>query len=239
MSSPASPGFKSAQAAEKPTLACIGRVSSFGDCGITDSGNYLKQAIQLDGYGAGPNQRLTFLYRPEWLVPGFDSAVYEGSDEPDAKTYLGFYRKNIAEDEGVSTLLGLCGGATEDGIAAFNELAGKLFALDIQSYIDRGAEGIKEIPGVVKACLVDFFENQETAGKRIGYILRQQQQKTDETDDNGKAIYKRLKYYEVSDGFGTSGFFTPDEKGRKAQESRAARSQGKRKVTFTDEDSPF
>ena len=239
MSSPASPGFKSAQAAEKPTLSCIGRVSSFGDCGITDSGNYLKQQIQLDGYGAGPNQKFTFLYRPEWLVPGFDSSVYEGSEDKDAKTYLSFYRKNIAEDDGVSTLLGLCGGATEDGIAAFNELAGILFGLDIQSYIDRGAEGIKEIPGVVKAALVDFFENHENAGKRVGYILRQQQEKTEETDENGKNIYKRLKYYEDSDGFGTSGFYTPDEKGRKAQVSRAAKQPAKRKVTFTDSDTPF
>ena len=234
-------GFKSAQAAEKPKLACVGRLSGLGDTGFTDSGDYIKLQILIDGYGASQNARLTFLYRPEWFVPGFDPSSYEGVEgvsEAEAKrlkSYLGVYRRNIAEQDATSTLLGLCGGDEE----AYNELATKLFSLDLQSLIDQGVEGVKQIPEVVKTAIAEFFDNQDAAGKRIGYILQQQSRKTDEVDENGKNIYVRGQYYEIGDGFGNSGFYVPDEKGRKRMASRAAKAQGKFRVCFTDEDIPY
>ena len=227
-------GFKSAQAAEKPKLACVGRLSGLGDTGFTESGDYIKLQILIDGYGASQNARLTFLYRPEWFVPGFDPSSYEGAGEAEKK-FLGVYRRNIAEQDATSVLLGLCGGDEE----AYNTLASTLFSLDLQSLIDQGTEGVKQIPEVVKAAIAEFFDNQETAGKRIGYILQQQSRKTDEVDENGKAIYVRGQYYEIGDGFGNSGFYVPDEKGRKRMASRAAKAQGKFRVCFTDEDIPY
>lgn len=205
-------GFREAEASEKPTLLCVGTVGEVEDAHISKSEDYVVQPIKIEALDAGRNQTLYLLYRPEWLTRSFNPASMK--DEHPGPFFV--YGKNIATKDGYSNLRGLAGSQE-----AFVSLAKQLIGITAN---DEGPN----MEAVTKV-LRDFFAanvDAEGNSRKIGYELRQQQTKTDEVDEDGKAIYLRENRYEVKS------YFDVTEKGLATAKRRAERSNGKVKFTF-------
>jgi hypothetical protein len=215
-------GFNKANAQEKPRTAALGRVQAIGEAKVTQSKAYMLVKYELQGYGASPNQNGIFLFRPEWLMEGFNPASLEKFDN--GKTFEMIYRKNVASREGMSVLQGLCGGDEQK----FDELADRIFALGINdaSTEEDVLEGVR---GVLQQFLVD-----EGNGDKVGYTIGHQMSKTDECDENGKPIYVRERFMEIKSWFDPS-----NEKAVKGMVKRAAKSEGKFVIAFTEDEVPF
>lgn len=212
--------FSEASAKKLPVLACIGRVSNVGEAKTSESGVYSMIPINIEGYGASRSTKLMFMFRPEWLVHGFDSASLKEYENGKALEFI--YGKNINVRGGISVLKGLVGADDE----AFETLADSIMGLPIDEKV--GGPNPAQVADVLREFLI---ENEK--GARIGYTLKQQRTKVG-TNDEGKPIYKDEPYYEVSE------FWVADEKGRDRQFKRAQKdSSGNFKVTFTEEDTPF
>jgi hypothetical protein len=215
--------FDELEARELPTLACIGRVTKIEEpkaTKVNEHGiNYLMIPIHIEGYGASRGTKVNFMFRPEWLKEGFrsrDLAKVEGG-----KGLLAVYGNNISQKGKVSTLKGLVGSVDEE----FDALADTLLTLSPGEEVPTG----EQVASALQKVLID-----EEKGQRIGYVLRQQREKTEDVDpDTGKPIYVLTPYYEVNE------FYTPNEKGRKRQYNRAERTPDTFKVQFTEDDVPF
>lgn len=213
--------FREAEAKPMPTLACIGRVSKIGepkDTKVNEHGfNYVLIPIEIEGYGASRNTKVNFMFRPEWIDENFNPKTL--GELEGGKGLLAVYSSNIAQRGRVSVLKGVAGGDSD----AFDAIATALMGADLTAN-----------PGeAVAAVLEDYLIGQEL-GKVVGYTLRQQSEKTDETDENGRAIYVKTQYYEVGE------FFAPTERNRERQYKRAKTAEeGKFKVLFTEDDVPF
>ena len=219
-------GFTVAQAEAKPGLACIGRVANVGKAHLTRSGDYIYQPLEIQGYGASQNIKMGICYKPEWFVSGFNPG------EIDNKGVLRMYARAISQQDEISQLLGLCGCNEE----LLDKLATALQGLELEKMADAGGNvNVDQVCDAVTSILAKILP----AVERVGYVLGQQSQKTDEVDENGKAIYVRSKFYEVKS------FFNPgDEKAVKRQLKRAERSVDEKgnstfRVLFDGDDVPF
>lgn len=209
-------GFKTPEAKPRPTLFCIGYVGEVGDGHLSSSEKSLVNQINIEAVDAGTPIRAYFCYRPEWLVPGFDPAVYK--DVEDGASAIFSYEKNIVSGESNSLLRGLAGSQE-----AFEKLATALQALPVEPGDD--GPSLEAVDGVLRS----FFENNTEADgspKRIGYTLVQQTSDTGETDENGKKIYRREPYYKISS------YWDVTEKNIKAKVKMATKEPDKKKVTF-------
>lgn len=220
------PMFGGASTARKPGKACIGRVASIGDIKLGEAQEgkpqYIQLQIQLEGYGAGPNQRVSLFFRPEWLRPGYNPETLVDQYGEVGEKMLNTYRRNIYEKDGeksgnLSTLLGLCG-----SLEALSVLAQRLFEVNPES--ETYLEDVKEV-------FVQFFV-EDGYGQDVGYDLKQQEVATGEIGENGRPVYRPTAYMEVAK------FWFDTEKNRKARYARAARDNKKFQVTFTEDDVP-
>jgi len=173
------------------TLCCIGYVSEVGEVKVTESGNYIGASFKLAGLKGSRNSFHTIYLRPEWLEAGFT---------PDDETSESFmYRKAMGT---ASTLGGIEGILGKDNVGAF------LTDLDSRGPVT---------PDTIKESLVKHFSG-DHQGDKLGYILKQKSDKTDQVDDNGKNIYVRTNNYEVSEWFDAN-----DEKVIKSMVKRASK----------------
>lgn len=204
-------GFALPSAKPMPRLACLGSKIELSEPKVSQSGKFIVQPISISGLGAAPRARLSLLYRPEWLQPGFRPNELQHVEGGDALLFV--YRRNIAARGEVAHLYGLC--ACDDEL--YSELAQRLFELK-----DPHPSNIAEV-------MQAFFDEKDPV---VGYILRQQKSDTGETDENGRKIYVLEPYYEIDS------FFKPDKDNLKRLRKRAEKSNGRFRVTF-DEEVPF
>lgn len=218
-------GFKQAQARPLPRLACIGRVSAVPEAKVSQSEVYVVQRIEITGYGPSRNIRPMFLYRPDWLTEGFDPESLKELEN--GESMLGVYRNHVGEKDEISVLLGLCGCKDE----VYDALGDKLFALGIDPAKIESDDDMRAVMDAVTNVLKEFLIDEKN-GNEIGYILRQQYEKTGEVDENGRPVRVPTKYYEVAE------YFDPnDEKKIASLKKSAEKSDGKFKITF--DDTPF
>lgn len=157
------------------TLCCIGYVSEVGDVKVTESGNYIGANFKLAGLRGSRNSFHTIYLRPEWLM-----ADYTPDDEV-AESFM--FRKVMGTQSTLGGLEGILG----------KELVGA-FLTDLDS---RGAI----TPDTLRESFVKHFAS-EAAGNKIGYILKQKNDKTEDINpDTGKNVYVRTNNYEVSEWF--------------------------------------
>lgn len=213
--------FTPTEAAEKPTLLCVGTVGEIEEAHLSKSENYVVQPINLNALDAGRNIKLYFLYRPEWFTRGFNPATLK-ADQPGAHFVYG---KNIANKDNLSNLRGLAGS---------NEAFVKLATILTSITSDPTGPSMED----VTEALVEFFEgNVDSEGqpKKIGFELRQQMTKTDEiNEETGKNVYVRENRYEVK------AFFDVTKKSLDGAVRRASNSDGKVKMTYSVGDpTPF
>ncbi len=176
-----------------PKLACIGYVESIKDGAHTKKGVYEIVGFKLAPTESGKVAFGNFLYRPEWLVGGFDPSTL--AEFENAKSLTTVYRMNICGTKELSVLAGIAG--SQD---AFYQLAGQLQSI----------EG-EVTPEAVTAVLRDFVRENSP---EIGYILKQKSVKNEET---GK--YDLEDGYELGGFF----YPTEDEKKRLAKAAAAGK----------------
>jgi len=214
-------GFAKAEAKALPKLGCIGRVLAVGEARATKSGAYEMIPIEIEGYGASRSIKVFFMFRPDWLTPGFDPESLQ--DFEGGSGLLWNYERNVSQKGSVSLLQGLAGG-TEEGL---DKVAEAIFALPVNE--TTGGPDSDAVADVLSRILVD-----EGQGNLVGYVLRQQQEKIGTDPETNKGIYQRTQFYEVAN------WFTPNEKGRERIRRSAARAtKGSFFVQFTDEDVPY
>ena len=210
-------GFTRAEASPMPTLICVGVVGAVGEGKISSTEKYIVQPIDVEGLDAGRNQRVYWLYRPEWLVKGFKPSKLKEVDEG---AYF-VYSKNIDSEDAFSVLRGLAGSQQ-----AFERISNALLRLPVAP----GTNGpsIQDVEETLREFFNDNLVNGEPA--RIGYILQQDAVKTDEVDETtGKNIYMRTKRYKVLDWFDVT------MKNLKFQANRANKSEGRLRYTYSNE----
>jgi hypothetical protein len=231
-------GFNKPQAEEKPARANIGYVKEIGEGRVTNSGDYMFVKYDIGGYGASENIKGIFMFRPEWLVEGFNPGSLEKLDG--GKAFERQYRNHVSSDESLSTLQGLCGGKEE----LHDELADRIFSLgidpnipevvnDTEEELQARQEACNVILDAVRTCLQQFLVDEKN-GERVGYTTGHQYKKTDEVDEEGKAIYVRQRWREVK-----SWFDPDDERAVKSLLKRASKSEGKFVISFTEDEVPF
>lgn len=194
-----------------PTLVCVGVPANFHEPKPTRSGMYINQRIDLSPEGAGRTGSLFLCYRPEWFDPDFKPSIAYHLSKDEAKALeeykearesgvavpgtpvldsarakssaLYVYEKNIYSQEGSPAILQVLGGSPK----GFEELVGRLLDLERPIHTD-----------AVRQTIETFVRDNEV---RVGYILKQASEKTDEFDANGKRIYLRTPFYSVSEVF--------------------------------------
>ena len=219
--------FNSEGAKKKFTLVCLGKLEVIGDVGITVQKTdartgelkpqYYKVPFEVSGAGSYGNQKGTFLWTPEFLEPGYLPA----RDESASRRFV--FSNNIYREEadynllaspisdiqrvGHATLPGLCG--SEEKFAEVTDTLQGLFCSepDIPTLAGKVQEVLESLVGTV-----------------VGYVMKQQFQKTDQVDSQGKSIYLALKYSEIA------GFYYPTEKNIKFLQKKVEQFNGKAKA---------
>jgi hypothetical protein len=214
------PTFLSPPLAQKPQLICAGRVTAIGDAYLSaKSEKYYVVKISLTALGAGKDQNIYWLFRPEYFNAAMTRADLNTMAEADKGVYRMYEQHICTNEEGKkSTLQGLTG--TPE---AFNELASRLLSL--------GVDAITETPTLVSDVLRTFFV-EENPQAVVGYVLGQQSEKTDEIDpETGKNVYVPSKWLEVKS------YWTVDEEGKGlAAKARLAEKNPKRyKLAYSGE----
>lgn len=205
--------FTKPPAAPKPTLICAGKVTEVKDAYLSaKSQKYYVVPIQLTGMDGGLDQKVYWLFHPEFFKGYTPSELIELAE--DDKGAYRIFCQHIAQESGkVSHLQGLA--TTEE---AFDEISSRLLSL--------GVDAITENPTLVSDTLREFLID-ENGDNVVGYVLRQQQEATDEKDENGKTIYVPSKWMEVG------GYWEVNDKNVKKQAEKAAKSKGKVKMTYS------
>jgi hypothetical protein len=200
----------------KPDLICAGHVSEVGDARLGKSGNYYVVNIKLSGLDASKDQTVYWLFRPEF-IRNMSHVELQRFQEENPGAYR-MYRQHVCSNKSdgkVSHLQGLT--VTDE---KFNELAGRLLELT--------PEAIDADPTVVSNVLRQFLveENGDTI---IGYILSQQQEKTDEINpETGKPLYVPSKWLEVRDYWNAN-----DDKVMKRQVAKAEKNPTRYRLAYT------
>lgn len=199
----------------KPNRICVGRVASVGDAYEGKSGKYYNVKITIEPLDAGSRATLYFLFRPEWMAQ-LSQVDLINLKEADSGAHF-VYRKSIAtnEENEQSILQGLS--VTTDD---FNALASRLIGL--------GVENVAANPTIVSDVLRTFLV-EENGERNIGYVLKQQMQKTDEVHpETGKAVYIPTKNWEVDTYFNAN-----DEKAIARQTKKAASNPTRYQMTYS------
>ena len=227
-------GFREASAARKPTLVCTGYVAGVPESKESASGKYNVTTVEINGLGASPNARVYLLTRPEWFETnedGFPAFRPDSLEKVEGgRSMLFVYQKNIAQVGNTSVIQGLAGNEER-----FDTLAEALLSDPKTSDESDSAEAIQNI---IEKLLV---AKEGQTPFEIGYILKQQRNKTDDVDEDGKPIYVLENRYEVSEWFEATE--ANKKKYRKSAEKSRAKSDEageavRFKVTF-DEGTPF
>lgn len=208
--------FQAASAPALPRLVCVGSVTEVGEGHVSRSQKYVVQPIKIAPEGTGRGITYNLLYRPEWMRPGFDpknltADISEDDAEAmaEAKSMESVYRRHIHVRNGISALRGMSGSDE-----AFATLSNRLLTLEEVS-----------IPAVQEVLHTFFTEDNE--GVLFGYVLKQQQSKTDEIDpDTGRNVYVPENRYEVDH------FFDFSEKALRSYQKRAEKSKSGLIVTY-------
>lgn len=140
---------------------------------------YVNQVINLQGFGTiGGESKVYFLYRPEWFVAGFDPEKYYSEFEG-CKGAIFTYGKNIANNDDISTLQGLCGGSVQKLAIVMDALLELAERVNPMEQEDEFVKGVKEL--LEEILITRGF------GKLVIYVLKQGK------DQAGN----RTKYYNV------------------------------------------
>lgn len=151
-----------------PRLNCLGYIGSVGEAKISQSGVFVVQPITIEGVQGGKKGFVNFLYRPEFLRPGFNPTSLKAEENGMSLWYV--YKMHIAGTNSLSTLAGIAG--TEEN---FNQLAAK-----IQSAIE-GIEDV-DVPPVVQGILQEFATE---VNPEIGFFSSQKMEATGNKTDKG------------------------------------------------------
>jgi len=187
-------------ARELPKLNCLGYVGSVGEAKISQSGVYIVQPITIEPTQGGKKGFVNFLYRPEWLRPGFNPASLKA--EENGNSLFTVYKMHVAGTNNLSTLAGIAGSD-----ANFNLLAGQLQA---------AIEGVDDanVPATVTAILQEFISENTP---EIGYYSSQKMEATGEM--NGTRKVKRA----VAGQREITGYFYPGADSDKRNVADAAK----------------
>lgn len=227
-------GFASATVDKLPTIACVGYVDEVGEGKVSKSEVYINQPIKIRGNGANRSVTKYLLYRPEWLVPGFNPDTIKESGDG-ARGMLFVYQSNIIPGRGakkISALQGLCGSEER-----FNELANRLLTA---SYPETGDNATPEetaaatsaLIAQVRSILHQFLVVEGGEAVPVGYQMIQEKEDTGDVDEKGKKVKVATERYTLGD------FFYPTEQKLKNLRSFAQHQPGKMRVAF-DEVTPF
>lgn len=202
-----------------PTLICVGQVNSddVGEAKVSESGQYIVQPIKISALGAGKSHTVYFLYRPEWFNPDFRPDQLKQQEGGESAHFV--YAKNINARGSISTLKGLAGSQK-----AFDRLAGMVLSLG-------GEPTMAQVTETLKSFFETNINNETGSPALIGYVLTQQQTRTDEKDEAGKTIKILENRYEVGN------FFEVSEKTLAKYRKAAEGSNGTKKLTYAGE--PF
>jgi hypothetical protein len=161
--------LKKAQAAAKPRLACLGKITTIADVKEPQNGGlYHHIPIEITPVQAGQKATLRLLFWPEAFVTDPDSLSYDGTkkkgvdkanDENRSRSFV--YRRNLSSESDDAFLQVLIAGKEKE----FFEALGKVLV-----------KGRVE-PAEFRKVLVSFIAN-----KDIAYVLRQEAQKKDGSD---------------------------------------------------------
>lgn len=182
--------FAAADADKMPTLVCVGYVFHIGEGHPSKSGVYNVNPVEIQPYGGGRETKFQFLSRPEWFAldgegrPAFRPKDLKNAEGGKSMTFV--YKKMINGRNEMSALEGLAGNAERLGL--LEETLVDTPGLD-------GDESATVLEGIFNDVLI--AKDGEDAVE-IGYILKQQRVKTDEVDENGKAVYILDKGYELA-----------------------------------------
>lgn len=168
--------FMAPEVEELPRLACLGYIAKVKDGVVSTKGLYSMVPFEISPMESGKKAFGNFLFRPEWLEPGYNPDQMKQYDEPLCKSMTTVYRMNIAVKGSVPLLAGIAG--SEDD---YYELAARLQSIEGQKTPDVVAETIRE------------FVNE--VNPTVGYILKQKSKKNDE----GK--YELENGYEIGNWF--------------------------------------
>lgn len=202
--------FAQAKTPKLPELACKGVITEVPEAKLTASEDYYMIRVKIQGIDGSKDVTVNFLFRPEWLTPGFDPVSFEtliNSSEPEvAKRGRAFdtvYRNNVGgSNSQISHLKGFCG-ANDEALNKFGELRDALYA---KKNAGKTAEDAEDLTGDEIQGLLSKFVMQVQGSKVLGYVLKQATQKTDEMDDNDKPVYELRSNYEVKN------YYLPSEK---------------------------
>ncbi len=183
--------FAAGEADKKPTLVCTGYVFKIGEGHLSASEKYNVNPIEIQPYGGGRPVTLQFLSRPEWFAlgkdgkPTFRPAAFKTMEGGKGMSFV--YKKMISNPDKLAAIPGLAG--TEDRLARLEQAMVESEGLD-------GDESAQILQGI--------FENILVAGDgedavEIGYTLVQASEKTDEVNEEGKAIYLAKKGYDLKE----------------------------------------
>lgn len=224
--------FAAAKTPRLPELACKGIISEVPEAKLTDSQDYYMIRVKIQGIEGSKDVVVNHLFRPEWYTPGFDPTTLEemaqSADEEVARRGRAFeavYRNNIGgTNSQVSNLKGFCG-ASDEALGKFGELRDALYAKKNEG---KTADAAEDLTGDDIQGLLSKFLMQTQGGKVIGYVLKQAKQKTEETDENNKAIYELRSNYEVKN------YYVPSTKAHEAfvKKAKTAVPAGSFKVAY-------
>lgn len=217
-----------------PKRFCTGYVATVEDGRESKSGNFNTVTVEINGLGGSTNHKVYPCTRPEWFAldeegnPTFQPSDYDSVEGGEKLKIV--YANNIAQQDGVSTLRGLCG--SEDRFDTLQEA----FLSDPEVSDDN--KSAKAVERILDNILV---AKQGEEPFEIGYTLKQQQVKTDKKNAEGKFIYINTKYYDIDN------FWEATEKNKAAIRKRVEKAAKKaedegetfyQKVAF-DEGTPF
>ncbi len=185
--------FNKAGYKQLPTLVCTGYVADVSDGRESESGKFNIVTVEINGLGGSKNAKLYPCTRPEWFAldeegnPSFRPSDYDDVEGGEKLKIV--YANNINQQDGVSTLKGLCGSDER-----FDALQEAFFTNPDVTDADKSAKAIESIlDGLLVAKQgEDPFE--------IGYVLRQDTVKGKKLA-NGKYEYLRTKYYKIDTWF--------------------------------------
>jgi hypothetical protein len=190
-------GFATAEVRKMPRLACVGYVDDITEAKDTESGMYANCRVSIIG-SSGASRKITtnFLFRPEWFTPGFNPETINQLEDPELsaedleRTRKGLYmsyRRIFGTRESTGQLEAMIGGKQN-----LEALAAKRDAL----YASGGNKEFtpQQVGELVRSFVLDTAAN-------VGYVLKQATEKTDEVNENGKAVYALREQYEVGEWF--------------------------------------
>jgi hypothetical protein len=221
--------FAKMEAKGMPTQANAASVGQVGPVAPgKNEGIYLVCPIKLDAYDSGRGETVYFCFRPEWFTEAFQKEVAEAAslekyfednygdqtytknneEKNVAKSFSFVYQSNIANGDNNSLLQCLFPEETD-----FDNFCAAVLELNIDA-----AE-----PDLEK---LNEFLTEALGGRKIGFIQKQAQIKTDKIGENGKPVYMKDNKYKIAS------YFPITEAKVKQMQKSAAKSKSGFRLTF-------